>query len=65
VLLGLVGTNGVLMNTAIAEAKDPIMMAAALKAGVEAGRLAIRECCPGSHATYPLFTLQEGTSDER
>lgn len=34
------GCDGVLMNTAIAEAKDPVMMAAAMKAGVEAGRLA-------------------------
>ena len=34
------GCDGVLMNTAIAEAKDPIMMARAMKAGVEAGRLA-------------------------
>ena len=33
------GCDGVLMNTAIAEAKDPILMAAAMKAGVEAGRL--------------------------
>jgi thiazole synthase len=36
------GCDGVLMNTAIAEAKDPILMAAAMKAGVEAGRLAYR-----------------------
>jgi thiazole synthase len=36
------GCDGVLMNTAIAEAKDPIMMAAAMKASVEAGRLAYR-----------------------
>ena len=36
------GCDGVLMNTAIAEAKDPVMMAAAMKAGVEAGRLAYR-----------------------
>ncbi|PZU60258.1 MAG: thiamine biosynthesis protein ThiS [Sphingobium sp.] len=36
------GCTGVLMNTAIAEAKDPILMAAAMKAGVEAGRLAYR-----------------------
>jgi len=36
------GCDGVLMNTAIAEAKDPIMMARAMKAGVEAGRLAYR-----------------------
>ncbi|WP_416896932.1 MAG: sulfur carrier protein ThiS [Minwuia sp.] len=34
------GCDGVLMNTAIAEAKDPIMMARAMKAAVEAGRLA-------------------------
>jgi thiazole synthase len=36
------GCAGVLMNTAIAEAKNPLMMAAAMKAGVEAGRLAYR-----------------------
>ncbi len=34
------GCDGVLMNTAIAEAKNPIMMAAAMKSAVEAGRLA-------------------------
>ncbi|MDF0541740.1 sulfur carrier protein ThiS [Sphingobium sp. H39-3-25] len=36
------GCTGVLMNTAIAEAKDPVMMAAAMKSAVEAGRLAYR-----------------------
>ena len=36
------GCAGVLMNTAIAEARDPIMMAAAMKAGVISGRLAYR-----------------------
>ena len=36
------GCDGVLMNTAIAEAKDPIMMASAMKAAVESGRLAYR-----------------------
>jgi len=36
------GCDGVLMNTAIAEAKDPIMMAAAMRSAVEAGRLAYR-----------------------
>jgi thiazole synthase len=36
------GCDGVLMNTAIAEAKHPVMMAAAMKAAVEAGRLAYR-----------------------
>lgn len=33
------GCDGVLMNTAIAGAKDPILMARAMKAAVEAGRL--------------------------
>jgi len=32
------GCDGVLMNTAIAEAKDPVMMARAMKHAVEAGR---------------------------
>jgi thiazole synthase len=36
------GCDGVLMNTAIAEAKDPVMMAAAMKSAVEAGRLSYR-----------------------
>ena len=34
------GCDGVLMNTAIAEAKDPIAMARAMKLAVESGRLA-------------------------
>ena len=34
------GCDGVLMNTAIAEAKDPIMMAGAMKRAVESGRMA-------------------------
>ncbi|MDF1720674.1 MAG: sulfur carrier protein ThiS [Minwuia sp.] len=34
------GCDGVLMNTAIAEAKDPILMAHAMKHAVKAGRLA-------------------------
>jgi thiazole synthase len=36
------GCDGVLMNTAIAEAKDPVMMASAMRAAVEAGRLSYR-----------------------
>jgi thiazole synthase len=32
------GCDGVLMNTAIAAAKDPVLMARAMKKGVEAGR---------------------------
>src|SRR5688500_7871259 len=34
------GCDGVLMNTAIAEAKDPVMMARAMKLAAESGRLA-------------------------
>ena len=34
------GCDGVLMNTAIAEAKDPLVMAGAMRRAVEAGRLA-------------------------
>ena len=36
------GCAGVLMNTAVAAARDPVLMAAAMKRGVEAGRLAYR-----------------------
>jgi len=34
------GCHGVLMNTAIAHAKDPVLMAAAMRDGVRAGRMA-------------------------
>jgi thiazole synthase len=36
------GADGVLMNTAIAEAKDPVAMAESMKLAVQAGRLAYR-----------------------
>jgi thiazole synthase len=36
------GCEGVLMNTAIAEAKDPVMMAQSMRLAVESGRLAYR-----------------------
>ncbi len=36
------GCDGVLMNTAIAAAQDPILMASAMRKGVEAGREAFR-----------------------
>ncbi|WP_308223048.1 MULTISPECIES: sulfur carrier protein ThiS [unclassified Sphingomonas] len=36
------GCDGVLMNTAIAEAKDPVLMARAMRLAVESGRLAYR-----------------------
>ena len=34
------GVDGVLLNTAVAHARDPLGMAQAMKAAVEAGRLA-------------------------
>jgi thiazole synthase len=34
------GCDGVLMNTAIAEARDPVLMASAMRSAVDAGRLA-------------------------
>jgi thiazole synthase len=34
------GCDGVLMNTAIAEAKNPVLMARAMRLAVESGRLA-------------------------
>ena len=34
------GVDGILMNTALAEAQDPVRMATAMRHGVEAGRLA-------------------------
>ena len=36
------GCDGVLMNTAIAGAKDPVLMASAMRKAVEAGRDAFR-----------------------
>jgi thiazole synthase len=32
------GCDGVLMNTAITHAQDPVLMASAMKMGIEAGR---------------------------
>jgi thiazole synthase len=34
------GADAVLVNSAIAQAKDPVLMAQAFKRGVEAGRMA-------------------------
>jgi thiazole synthase len=36
------GCDGVLMNTAIAAARDPVLMASAMRKGIEAGREAFR-----------------------
>ena len=40
------GCDGVLMNTAIAHAKNPILMASAMQKGVEAGRVAGEQLIP-------------------
>jgi thiazole synthase len=36
------GADGVLLNTAVAQAKHPVEMARAMRLGIEAGRLAYR-----------------------
>ena len=50
------GCDGVLMNTAIAEAKDPVMMARAMKAAVEAGTPGLSR---RPHAEAPLRRPQQ------
>ena len=57
------GCHGVLMNTAIAEAKDPLLMAEAMRDGVIAGRKAFRAGRIGrklyANASSPLAGLIE------
>jgi thiazole synthase len=47
------GCDGVLMNTAVAAAKEPVMMAHAMRHAVEAGRLAFRAGRCGSTRPRP------------
>ena len=61
------GADGVLMNTAIALAQDPVAMAAAMKLSVEAGRLAFlagriprREFASPSSPTHGLIGSSAG-----
>jgi thiazole synthase len=60
------GCEGVLMNTAISGAQDPIGMARAMRLGVEAGRLAFRAGRIGKKlyatASSPLEGVPEWTS---
>ncbi|HXU91968.1 MAG TPA: thiazole synthase [Methylomirabilota bacterium] len=60
------GVDGVLMNTAIAGAKDPVAMARAMRLAVEAGRLAYRAGRIGKKlyatASSPLEGLPDWTS---
>lgn len=55
------GASAVLVNTAIAVARNPVQMAAAFKAGVEAGRMAYEAGLPGSSqqavASSPLIAF--------
>jgi thiazole synthase len=55
------GASAVLVNTAIAVARNPVQMAAAFKAGVEAGRMAYEAGLPGSNqqavASSPLIAF--------
>jgi thiazole synthase len=60
------GCDGVLMNTAIASAQDPVGMARAMRLAVEAGRLAFRSGRMGKKlyatASSPLEGLPDWTS---
>ena len=60
------GCDGVLMNTAIASAKDPVAMATAMRLAVEAGRLAFKAGRMGKKlyatASSPLEGVPEWTS---
>jgi len=57
------GVDGILMNTALAEAADPVRMAAAMRAAVEAGRLAyLAGRMPRREAAVPSSPL-EGMAD--
>ncbi len=59
------GCDGVLMNTAIAGAKDPVMMASAMKKGIEAGREAFlagripRKRFASASSAHPAQTLRQ------
>jgi thiazole synthase len=52
------GCSAVLLNTAVAKAQDPVRMAAAMKHGVEAGRLA------RSAGRIPMLTHAEASSPQ-
>ena len=55
------GCDAVLLNCAIAHAKDPVSMARAMKAAVEAGRLAwLAGRMPRQYAADPSSPLHQG-----
>jgi thiazole synthase len=53
-----IGADGVLTNTAIAQAKDPVKMATAMKLAVEAGRIAKKPFATASSPTEGLVEFQ-------
>src|SRR5437870_4780006 len=57
------GCEGVLMNTAISGAQDPIGMARAMRLGVEAGRLAFRAGRIGKKLYATASSPLEGVPD--
>jgi len=57
------GCDGVLMNTAIAGARDPVAMARAMKLGVEAGRLAYKAGRIGKKLYASASSPIEGVPD--
>ena len=57
------GCEGVLMNTAISGAQDPVAMARAMKLGVEGGRLAFRAGRIGKKLYATASSPLEGVPD--
>ena len=57
------GCDGVLMNTAIAGAKDPVAMAIAMRLAVEAGRLAFKAGRIGKKLYATASSPIEGVPD--
>ena len=57
------GCDGVLMNTAIAGAKDPVAMATAMKLAIEAGRLAFKAGRIGKKLYATASSPLEGVPD--
>ncbi len=57
------GVDGILMNTALAEAEDPVRMAGAMRRAVEAGRMAYRAGRMPSREYAVPSSPREGTLD--
>src|SRR5438067_11019789 len=57
------GCDGVLMNTAIAAAQDPVAMAEAMRRRVKAGRVAYKSGCRGKKLYATASSPLEGVPD--